>query len=198
MNADGTSNYVDKDEYDEFRSLNANHILIMIDCHPDMFLKCIPINLDTQENEQDASIFKNNQLQTPFDAALLVVNELITQCVRDVAISKSNKRNGLGVMLYGTNYYHDLDRHGDFTNNYLLIPLTPPGIPQIQLIQSCISKEKDLFKEFCIDGDNRSHPLEQSQSSYANTSESREHYRNLPLRSALHAANKSFQNAKYV
>lgn len=140
-----------------------------------MFDPCIDIN--TPRNKDDS-----HPKLCPFDAAIMATGDLVTQCVRDVATTKANKRNGVGVILYGINYFHDMDRHGDLTSNFPLLPLEPPGIHQIQLINKCISKQRDLYNEFC------------DPQKKTNDRVNLPH----PLRAALHAANKTFQYAKYV
>jgi hypothetical protein len=64
----------------------------MIDCHPNMFDDCIS-TVDAEQNEDEIS---------PMDAALRACEQLFRNKVMHVATTKTGKRDGIGVMLYGT------------------------------------------------------------------------------------------------
>ena len=169
----------------------ARHTLILIDTHPSMFEPCIRIcNGDSVEdsdgdsddddtsstteerNEYDTKKKAKNSssstskalLTTPFDASLMAVERLLHHKVRTVAMSKLGKRDGVGVILYGTpddiKKNHD-EKEGDDDENdedneddnqveeetnaneslKELIKLTPPGVDQIKTIRSCLPPE---------------------------------------------------------
>lgn len=174
---DGVENVNHANEDEEFESHTSHHILLLIDCHPEMFESIFNVpNSETCVESKTCA----------FDIAIKAAGDLVTQCIRDVAISKGNKRNGVGIMLYGTKYYHDMDRHGDLTSNYNLLKMQPPGIEQIHQMYKCVSKQRDLQKEFT---ENQKNNLSQNINHPLGI---------LPLRSALHSANKIFQTAKCV
>lgn len=91
----------------------AQHIIILIDTNPSMFKRCIRMNSlkDGDESERESA------LTTPIDAALMAAERLLHHKVNTVATSKINKRDGVGVILYGApvrEYVHN--NHGDNNN----------------------------------------------------------------------------------
>ena len=146
----------------------ARHTLILIDTHPSMFEPCIYIkSSDDSDIDEDKSDIINNDssfLTTPFDASLMAVERLLHHKVYIVATSKQGKRDGVGVILFGTppscinkniekddensdggNSDDDVDTNDDEeeekdANDSLkvLIKLTPPGVDQIKTIRSCL------------------------------------------------------------
>jgi len=146
-----------------------------------MFQKCI--NYNHFDHDEEAKEDHNDQghkvhdsstssLISPFDAALIATERLLHHKVQTVATSKINKRDGVGVLLYGTpflNQFHNIDSsnndknddHDDENMDYetphanstikSLIELAPPGVRQIKTIRSCLyskfyDKNKVLIK----------------------------------------------------
>jgi len=157
----------DGDNEDDGRSLlGAQHVIALIDCHPDMF-----------------------QSPNPFDWSLKLVLNLLQQTIEQTAIRKTGKRNSVGILLYNTRSGRDNDQKGntdigndnhgededdddkmddeeDETNNHddeedeqspvsektvhRLLDLTPPGIKQVLSLRKMLDKkDRDLQKEFC-------------------------------------------------
>ncbi len=130
-------------------NLGAQHVLMVVDCHQDMF---VPVNDDV----------------CSADLALTLAQQLLQQRIRDTVTLKIGKRNGVGVLLFDTKPMEshseqveelsddDDDDHDNDDNNeesptrsvHVLIPLDPPGIRQVQTIRSCLKRERNLQKEF--------------------------------------------------
>lgn len=119
---------VDEDHQDndvvDVRIPGAEHLLVLLDCSPDMFVPAVPLksqhkrHFDYEEEEVDDDLpeddgnpntknKKNGQqqhkkLMAPVDAVISSLQELVRQTVRNSVISKSGKRNGFGLTLFGT------------------------------------------------------------------------------------------------
>jgi hypothetical protein len=134
-------------------------------------------------------------LQSPMSLALTAISSLLRLRIRTVAESKTGKRNGVGVLLFGCNPLRGIrkksnsdteDDEGDngdeklLPSTHELIALKPPGIDEVEWIQSCLSR--DLKKEFSGDVVERGEEEDGGRS----------------LREALHEASKVFMHAKYV
>lgn len=124
---------------------------------------------DTKKKSSSTSSSSKTLLTTPFDASLMAVERLLHHKVRTVAMSKLGKRDGVGVILYGTppecikKNHKEIDEGNDeddddYENNEddddnqvveknaneslkELIKLTPPGVDQIKTIRSCLPPE---------------------------------------------------------
>jgi hypothetical protein len=160
--------------------VGAQHVLLVIDCHPDMF-------------GDDA----------PIDLALQLALVVLKQYIRDTVTLKIGKRNGVGLLLYHAkqNRMHrekevgeddDYDEDAELEEEeddddstdqgstvHVLLPLIPPGVQQVQTIRSCLKKDRDLRQEFCSNG-------EEEKSRIA------------PLQTALEESIRMFRKAKCV
>lgn len=128
------------------------------------------------------------------ELSLVAISKLLRMRIRTVAESKTGKRNGVGVLLYGCDtmraiHKDDSDSDGAavaderiLPSTHELIELTPPGIEQVLGIQSCLEK-RDLQKEFALG--NREDRGDDEEEDGAQL-----------LRTALHEANKVFMYAQ--
>lgn len=112
-----------------------------------MFQPCVATVSSAEEEEfsqeraskHQSPTSSNNPQQkiTPFDAVLRAVEQLLKLRVKYVATSKAGKRDGVGVVLFGTKKRKD---HLGITSTLGLIPMEPPGIPQVLNIRKCLPK----------------------------------------------------------
>lgn len=137
---------------------------------------------------------EEGELQSPMELSLTAISQLLRMRIRTVAESKTGKRNGVGVLLYGCDTMRAIRKSGDSSDSdgaagdekilpstHELVELTPPGIEQVLGIQACLGK-RDLEKEFSVrSGESRSDEEEDGSQL---------------LRTALHEANKVFMHAK--
>ena len=127
------------------------------------------------------------------ELSLAAISQLLRMRIRTVAESKTGKRNGVGVLLYGCDALRaarggdDSDSDGNINGEEKLLPsthelleLTPPGIIQVRGIQQCLNG-RDLEKEFSI-GEREERSDEEDGAHL--------------LKTALHEANKVFMHAK--
>lgn len=140
---------------------------------------------------------------TPMELSLTAITQLLRMRIRMVAESKTGKRNGVGVLLFGCDRFRRRrgaddddnpsdDDEGIITNSMFqssttheLLELVPPGIEQVMEVQKYLEDGNNhtLEKEFSI-GDRRKE-----------NGEEEEDCAHL-LKSALHEANKVFMHAK--
>jgi hypothetical protein len=135
---------------------------------------------------------ENGQALSPMELSLNAISKLLRMRIRAVAESKTGRRNGVGVLLYGCNTLRSMRSNGDFSDSdgdreekilpstHELLELTPPGIEQVLGIQACLEK-RDLEKEFSV-GNSEDRGGEEDGAQL--------------LRTALHEANKVFMHAK--
>ena len=171
----------------------AQHCLVLIDCSPAMFAPCVrvspgdglqPNRSDSQSTGPGGSSSaspgsggepgagegegggSSQIVVAPFEAALRAAERLLRQRVGAVATTRGGKRDGVGVLLYGTRRLaagrRDLshrrearplfkDDGGDSSDDdddddddaqmlsmYELIPLAPPGTEQVLRMRGCI------------------------------------------------------------
>lgn len=188
-NDDAVGAELDGDDRGEDLSyFGAQHVVVLIDCHPSMFVPCIEWEGDTI---------------SAMDYALIACEHLCRNRVLHVATSKTGKRDGVGVFLYGTRggrlqeeeeNAHSDEEDGDSDvedaasphmiqlTTKCLVALAPPGIQQIRGLRACLydevrGRQRDLEKEF--------------GSGKVNSDDVGAH-----LRNALHEASKTFVNAK--
>jgi len=116
----------------------AEHVLLMIDCHPSMFERYIPL-LDEETGEGQEIEGEQISLRSPMEVALEVVKSLFRVKIKDVAETKRGERgnqsadkqmelqihsirpppglrDALGVMLYNCNPYRgsmEVDNDGE-------------------------------------------------------------------------------------
>jgi len=206
----------------------AEHALILLDCNPSMFECFIPRDYRDDADNTTERIFVRdgiedggnmeddgqNSRQSPMEVALTAIIQLLRMRIRTVSESKTGKRNGVGVLLYGCDtlrgIHKDGRRHdgeegddGDDTeeddeeekilpSTHELLELVPPGIGQVETIRACLmnggKKRRDLKKEFSI---RRHHQMDGKGQSMEQEDDGAR-----CLKSALHEANKVFMHAK--
>lgn len=105
-------------------------MLILIDCNPSMFL---PLCRYDDGDGHDIII-------SPFDATLLAVHQLLKLKIKHAATYKSGKRDGVGVLLFGTSTTNTINTSAFSSSNtcYKWIDLEPPGITQVLNVQKCL------------------------------------------------------------
>lgn len=129
--------------------LGAQHVMLLVDCHADMF--CVA-----------------NGKPRPVDLAMTLAQQLLQQRIRDTVTLKIGKRNGVGVLLYDTKPLYkgekqpeamqndenedsedDDDRQEDLptTQVHLLVGLNPPGIAEARVVRDCL-ETRHLQQEF--------------------------------------------------
>jgi hypothetical protein len=135
---------------------------------------------------------ENGQMLSPVELSLNAISKLLRMRIRAVAESKTGRRNGVGVLLYGCDTMRSIRGSGDTSDSdgageekilpstHELLELTPPGIEQVLGIQACLDK-RDLGKEFSAG--NREDRGDEEDGAQL-------------LRTALHEANKVFVHAK--
>ena len=170
----------------------AQHIVILIDSTKQMYVPSIP--------------FQGTNI-TPMHAAMKACESILRQKIRHVATNKTGKRDGIGILFYGSKVSTAEESDDDDDNNKnsnnddviesdledseienpptnapvkWILSLAPPGIQQVKTIQSCLDNStsgRNLHQECC--------PDEEFDSSR-------------PLRTALQEASKTFATAKCV
>jgi hypothetical protein len=158
----------DQDDGSTPMVLGAQHVLLLVDCHADMFSSFL------EESEGGDGV------SCPAELALKLAQQLLQQRIRDTVTLKIGKRNGVGVLLFDTKPLQDQlnksrdkeddeelpdeddeeeeeDEEGDETDAarhvHVLLPLDPPGISQVQTIRACLKGDRNLKKEFANTGE---------------------------------------------
>lgn len=126
---DGEGDDDEEGEDDEAPTIGATHILVMIDCNPSMFVPSIRLTSDSDGDDDNVEAEGSNdqqggdgggadmaidetatpeqqQLVTPFEAALRATEKLIRGKVNSVATSRGGTRDGVGVMLFATKKFN--------------------------------------------------------------------------------------------
>lgn len=98
---------------------------MLIDSRPPMFVKSIPVE-------------GSDMLISPMQASLNVCEYLLRSKVKHVAVHKTGKRDGVGVMLYGV----PSPQHP----THSLVDLEQPGIAQILKIQAYVNDETSVLE----------------------------------------------------
>jgi len=156
----------DDDLYTDSFTLGAQHVLVLIDCNPTMFLPTAPypssFSMYPSSSEgKDDEEEDNREYMTPIDIALQACEKLFRLRVNYAATSKSGRsRDGVGVLLYGcqhNSHREDEDddsetdneeedqiptlfsntRETSLSSTYELVPLSPPGTEQVLNIMDC-------------------------------------------------------------
>ncbi|KAL3803547.1 hypothetical protein HJC23_014095, partial [Cyclotella cryptica] len=162
------------------------------------------MNDDGENTKEDAA------MKSPMEVALTAITQLLRMRIRTVAESKTGKRNGVGVLLYGCDtlramrgggrWHHDDDNEDDSDEEKMILPsthelleLVPPGIDQVEKIRACLmsggKKRRDLEMEFSIG-------CHRAMDEKGGLSMEQEDDGARCLKSALHEANKIFMHAK--
>ena len=175
----------DDDDDDGIIWFGAQHVVALIDCSATMFTPCI------DWHQQDTDTRKSI---SPMDAALIACERLARNRVLKVATQKTGKRDGVGVLLYGTRTHGDDNDDDDDDDNdeqlterrsstQTLVELNPPGVQQIRMMRSCLDdpicgRRRNVQKEFMnVDND----------AGFGRK-----------LRTAIQEANKTYLEAKFV
>jgi hypothetical protein len=204
----------------------AEHILLLIDCHKSMFDKYIPLvddttddvsmenNDDNNDNDDMAIPKKEKKLFAPMDVAITAAHRLLRMKIRNTAETRTGKRDGVGILLYGCNTKRGLrqgkpkndasggeddsddEEEEEMHSTHELLELAPPGTTQILSIQECIptsydksnEQQRDLQKEFST--------LNNNDGNEGDDDDEEEEFST--LRQALVDANKIFEAAKCV
>eukprot|EP00804_Cyclotella_cryptica_P014014 CCRYP_002509-RA/>CCRYP_002509-RA protein AED:0.24 eAED:0.24 QI:97/0.66/0.75/1/0.66/0.75/4/0/477 len=204
----------------------AEHALILLDCHPSMFECFLPRQDDDDDehsttekatvrksmNDDGENTKEDAAMKSPMEVALTAITQLLRMRIRTVAESKTGKRNGVGVLLYGCDtlramrgggrWHHDDDNEDDSDEEKMILPsthelleLVPPGIDQVEKIRACLmsggKKRRDLEMEFSIG-------CHRAMDEKGGLSMEQEDDGARCLKSALHEANKIFMHAKCV
>ena len=173
----------DDDDFDGITWFGAHHVIALIDCSSAMFTPSIDWHNDTDMRSRRIS---------SVDAALLACERLGRNRVLQVATRKTGKRDGLGVVLYGTRtfgYGDDEEVEDDEqitasqSSTHTLVELMPSGIQQIRILQS--------FLEDPIRGRRRI-----IQTEFQNRHDDAGLGRH--LRAGIQAANKAYLESKFV
>ena len=162
---------------------------------------------------------KEQILLTPMEVALMAIDHLLRLRIRNVATTRTGKRDGVGVLLYGCdplrgrggrakdnedNFDSDDPEHLHFQkvfpSTHELVQLAPPGIEQVLTLQECTptikqksfqKQKRNLEREFCFRNCENDDGKNASRKEGGNGGAVA-----FSLRSALHEANKIFMNAK--
>ena len=183
-----------------------------------MFEKYIPLldYADDEDEEMEGSnnndVTKEKKLFAPHEVAITAAHRLLRMKIRNIAETRTGKRDGVGILLYGCNTKRGLQEKTDTspTNGdddsdsdeddeqhptYELLELAPPGTTQILKIQECIppsrdnksnQEQRDLQKEFSTIGSARNDDEDEGGDGCCT------------LRQGLVDANKIFEAAKCV
>ena len=208
------------------RDYAAQHVLIMIDTHPSMFVPCISVTSDKEEDGYESDVTREEEhsseqeaLTTPFDAALMACERLLHDRVRTIAFARKGKRDGVGVVLFGkradsSKKNHDdgseeedeLESESPFLSTVIsLVDLKPPGNEEIKALRSCLTPTQ--YGSTSSDNEQaRERDLELELFGERSTSLVKGEKNNIdedevgfcPLRPALYEASNIYTNAKYV
>ena len=144
----------------------AEHLLFLFDCDDSMFEQYVPCQLDDFDDAEQ------QQLVSPMDVAVTAAHRFLRTKIRDMAETKSGKRDAVGVLLYGCDPNRamrgtespkssdgdDSEDSGsemdELPTTHALIELNPPGIEQVLTLQECRptnnsnKKQRNLWREF--------------------------------------------------
>lgn len=99
--------------------------MILIDTRPSMFVPSITSDFDLSKAKV-----------SPFQAAIQACEYVLRNKVKNVAVHKTGRRDGVGVLLFG--------REDESNNNKsvsTLLSLEPPGVDQVKQIRNFNEKE---------------------------------------------------------
>jgi hypothetical protein len=110
-------------KFGEGWNFGAQHVIALIDCHPDMFVRTTNNSSNNHHHfkkkddhdddvgnggRQHSHIYSvgddhhRNSITTPFDMSLELILILMQQTIEQTVIRKTGKRNGVGLILYNT------------------------------------------------------------------------------------------------
>jgi hypothetical protein len=176
----------------------AEHLLLLLDCDASMFEQYVPClrssSSSSNDNDDDNDNNDNNGRKkdtndknsdgindggivhySPMDVAITAAHRLLRSKVRDAAETKSGKRDGVGVLLYGCNPNRrrppsprfgggdsafapaaatddsSIDEDGDrdpLPTTHELVELVAPGIEQVLTMQQCLPDEDENLAHY--------------------------------------------------
>lgn len=99
----------DGDEEDE-SNFGAQHVIALIDCHPDMFVPVPPRPKEDDngkfDSEDEIGPSGKKEQSTPplppFDMSLRTIQSLVETLIETIVTRKTGKRDGVGILLYNT------------------------------------------------------------------------------------------------
>jgi hypothetical protein len=83
----------------------GQHVIALIDCHPDMFVFVPPRLKDEEDvNIEDKYLKhdKEGKAETPFDLSIRTMQKLVETVIEMTVTRKTGKRDGVGILLYNT------------------------------------------------------------------------------------------------
>lgn len=223
----------------------AEHLLLLLDCDASMFEQYVPClrsssspsNNDDDENDNNGKNDTDDKNSdggktaggivhySPMDVAITAAHRLLRSKVRDAAETKSGKRDGVGVLLYGCNPNRrrpssprlgvdsgfaasatddsSIDEDGDrdpLPTTHELVELVAPGIEQVLTMQKCLPDEDENLaydnKGRCRRDLCGEFSVKKCSDGGVKEDEARDANEVICLRRALTAALKVFSNAK--
>ena len=109
---DGDVDEENEDGKRDVANVGAQHIVLLIDCDESMFeeyVPCLSDRIDGSEGGGDNDNENDNlNFVSPMDVAITAAHRFIRTKIRDVAETKSGKRDGVGVLLYGCDPYRTM------------------------------------------------------------------------------------------
>ncbi len=98
-------------------NVGAQHIVLLIDCDNSMFKPYVPCLSDRTDgsegggdNDSATCRVQTCDYVSPMDVAITAAHRILRTKIRDVAETKSGKRDGVGVLLYGCDPYRSMGR----------------------------------------------------------------------------------------
>ncbi|KAG7369125.1 Ku70/Ku80 beta-barrel domain containing protein [Nitzschia inconspicua] len=105
---DNGEDAVDGDDEDVW-NFGAQHVVALVDCHPDMFVPVLPRPKEEEDSDDDdgdtkwwSSSKRQTQPATPFDLSIQTLQKLVETVIETTVIRKTGKRDGVGILLYNT------------------------------------------------------------------------------------------------
>ena len=80
----------------------AQHVIVLIDCHSDMFCGGSHTTSSRSSGDQERH-HEQYDTRSPMHLALQLCQQLLQERIQDTVKLKVGKRNGVGVLLYDTN-----------------------------------------------------------------------------------------------
>ncbi|KAL7547792.1 hypothetical protein ACHAWF_011057 [Thalassiosira exigua] len=164
-------------------SYGAEHVLFLLDCNRSMFVPYVPCLADDDDPGSDGDDDGNGSvsgegrtvLVSPADVAVEAVHRFLRSKVRDVAETRTGKRDAAGVVMYGCDPRRGMRKGGgaqdgggdddddengeELPTTHELIELGAPGIEQALALQECRRpsasdpphrRHRDLRREFAV------------------------------------------------
>jgi hypothetical protein len=89
----------------------AQHVVALVDCHPDMFVEVPPRPKEDDEGSDNdnidtvpscSKVSKNIDPATPFELSLRTMQKLVETIIEETVTRKTGKRDAVGILLYNT------------------------------------------------------------------------------------------------